>query len=111
MRDRCCHAIPRLWSMQQPPDNTDGSVQASGRSTAPIGAMPQLDRPQTAAAAREFLRALGSDLAGLAFRLRQYRLAKRAQAARATSSAIGRRSFARATAVVLGRFAIGIVVL
>jgi penicillin-binding protein 1A len=97
--------------MQQPSDNTDGSVQASGRSTAPIGAMPQLARPQTAAAAREFLRALGSDLAGLAFRLRQYRLTKRAQAARATSSAIGKRSFARATAVVLGRFAIGIVVL
>jgi penicillin-binding protein 1A len=111
MRDRCCPAIRRLWSMQQTPDNTDGSVQASGRSTAPVGAMPHLGRAQTAAAAREFLRALGSDLAGLALRLRQYRLAKRARPPRSTSSAIGTRSFARATAMVLGRFAIGIVAL
>jgi penicillin-binding protein 1A len=97
--------------MQQTPDNTDGSVRASGRGSAPIGAMSQLARTRTAAAAREFFRALGSDLAGLAGRLRQYRLEKRAQATQATSSAIGRRSFTRATAVVLRRFAIGIVVL
>jgi penicillin-binding protein 1A len=100
--------------MQQTPDNTDGSAEASGRSSGSTAATPQPGRTRTAAAAREFLRALGSDLAGLALRL-QYRwrdrLAKRAQAAHATPSAIDRGSYARATAVVLRRFAIAIVAL
>jgi penicillin-binding protein 1A len=90
-------------------------MKASWRSSGPSSPMPQHGRNRTAVAAREFLRALGSDLAGLALRLRQYRwrnpLARRAQAAPATSSKIGRRSFARATAVVLRRYAIGIVAL
>jgi 1A family penicillin-binding protein len=76
--------------------------------------MPQLGRTRTAAAGREFFRALGGDLTDLARRLRQYcldRLAKRAQAAHATPPAIGRGSFVRATAVVLRRFTIGIVAL
>jgi len=97
--------------MQQMPDNTDGSVKASGRSSNPTGPTAQLGGARTGAAAREFFRALGSDLSELALRLRQYRLAKRAQSAHATSSKIGRRSFAGATIVVIRRFAIGIVVL
>jgi penicillin-binding protein 1A len=99
--------------MQQTPNNTEGSVKPSGRSPAPPGATPQPGRTRTAAAAHEFLRALGSDLAGLSLRLRQSwrnRSAKRAQTAHATP-AIRRRSFARATAVVLRRFAFGLVAL
>src|SRR5262245_53865197 len=65
--------IGRLWSMQKAPDNTEGSKQTSGHSSAPTGATPQLSHNRTAAAGREFLRALGSDLGGLALRLRQYR--------------------------------------
>jgi penicillin-binding protein 1A len=101
--------------MQQTPDNTDGSVKASGRSSNPTGPTPQPGGVRTAAAAREFFRAIGSDLAGLALRLRQYRwrnrLPKRAQAAHAPSSKIDRRSLARTTAVVLRRYAIAIVAL
>src|SRR5256885_14797130 len=103
--------------MQQPTDNTDGSVRASGHGGA--DPMPQPGRNRTGAAAREFFRALGSDLAGLALRIRQYhwrhRWAMRTQAADATSSAtsskIRRRSFVRATAVVIRRYTIGIIVL
>src|SRR5437660_7196343 len=101
--------------MQQTPDNTDRSVNAGGRGSGPAGAKPQLGRTRTAAAAREFLRALGSDLAGLALRLRQYRwqnrLAKRVQGAHATSPKTGRTSFGRATAAVLRRFTMAIVAL
>src|SRR5437899_330357 len=97
--------------MQQTPDNTDGNARSGLRSSGPTGAIPQRGRSRTAAAAWEFLRALGSDLAGLALALRQYRLPKRAQGAHATPSAIDRGSFARATAVVLRRFAVGIVML
>src|SRR5215470_4366120 len=95
--------------MQQTPDNTDGHERASGGSSGPTGAMPQVGHNRTAAAGREFLRALGSDLTGLAGRLRQHRLAKRAQAAHAPPSGVDRGSFVRATMVVLGRFAIAIV--
>src|SRR5262245_15434603 len=99
--------------MQQSPNNNEGNEQASGRSSAPTDATPPLGRTRTAAAGQEFLRALGSDLAGLALWLRQIRwrnlLAKRAQTANATPSAIRRGSFARATVVVLRRFAIGLV--
>ena len=94
--------------MQQTPDNSDESVRASGRSSGHTDGMP-LGRSRTAPAAREFIHALGSDLSGLAHRLRQYRAAKRAQAAHATPSGTNRGSFARATAVVLRRFAIVIV--
>src|SRR5258705_10700204 len=101
--------------MQQRPQTTDGSGRASGSSSGPAGPMPQPGRTRTGAAAQEFLRALGSDLAGLALRLRQYRwrnrLPKRAQAAHAPSSQIDRRSLARATVAVLRRYAIAIVAL
>jgi len=92
--------------MHRTPDNTDGNADAGVGSSGPTGATPQRGHNQTAAAGREFLRALGSDLAGLALRLRQYRLARRSQAARATPSTIDSGSFVRATAVVLRRFAI-----
>src|SRR3954463_6792856 len=98
MRHRC-GAIGRLWSMQETPDDTDGSVRESGHSSGPTGARPQNGHTRTAAAGREFLRALGSDLARLAVRVRRYRLPKRARTTHA--SAIDRGSFARATAVVL----------
>jgi penicillin-binding protein 1A len=100
--------------MQQAPDNTDGIAEGSGRSSGSTGATPQPGRTRTAAAGQELLRALGSDLAGLALRLRHYwrdRLAKRAHTAHVTPSAIDKGSFARATAVVLRRFAIGIIAL
>src|SRR5262245_66172820 len=95
--------------MQKTPDNTDRSMRESGGSSTPADAGPQHGHTRTAAAGREFLRALGSDLTGLALALRQYRLRKRAQAAHATP--IRRGSFARATLVVLRRFAVGIVAL
>src|SRR5262245_31395200 len=94
--------------MQQTPGNSDASVRASGRSPGHTGETPH-GRTRTAAAAQEFFRAVGSDLAALAHRLRQNRLAKRAQAAHATPSPNRRGSFARATAVVLRRFAIAMV--
>src|SRR5437867_4127029 len=97
--------------MPQTPDNTDRSVKAGGRSSDSTGATPQPGRSRTAPAAREFFRALGSDLAGLVARLRQHRLAKRAQAAGATPSTNDKGSFARATAVVLRRFAVAVVAL
>src|SRR5262245_49649037 len=93
--------------MGQSLDNTDGSLRASGRSSDP-GA-PHVSRNRTAAAGREFFRALCSDLAGLALRLRQYRLARRAQAVHASPSAIRRGSFTRVTVVVLRRITIGLV--
>jgi penicillin-binding protein 1A len=98
--------------MQQTPDNIEGSEQAGGRYSA---AMPQRDPTRTAAAGREFLRAVGSDLTGLALRLRQYRwrnlLPKRRQAADETSSKIGRGSYLLATAIVLRRYTIAILAL
>jgi penicillin-binding protein 1A len=97
--------------MSPTPDNTDENAGAGGRSSSPTSATPKPARTRTAAAGREFFRALGSDLTDLARRLRQYRLAKRAQATHATPSAIRRGSFLRASAVVLRRFAIGIVTL
>jgi penicillin-binding protein 1A len=100
--------------MQQAPDNTDGSVRASGGSD-PADPMQQHGRSRTTTAARDFLRAVGSDLAGLAHRLRQYRwrnrLAKRTQAADATSSRIGSGSFVLAAAIVLRRYTIAILAL
>jgi penicillin-binding protein 1A len=104
--------------MQQMPDNTDGSEKASGRD--PTGSTLQPGHSQTKTAAREFLRAVGSDLAGLAHQFQQYRrrrLTKRAQTADATSSQhapsskTGKRSLALATAIVLRRYTIAIVAL
>src|SRR5215831_1118358 len=95
--------------MQQTPDNSDERVRAGGRSPGHAGETP-LGHTRTAAAAQEFFRALGSDLAALARRLKQYRLARRAQAAHATPSTRGG-GFARATAAVLRRFVIGSVAL
>ena len=98
-----------LRSMRQTSDNTDESVETGRRSSDSTGSMPQLGRSRTAPAAREFFRALGNDLAGLALRIRQHRLAKRAQAAHPAPPAMDRGSFARATAIVLRRLAVAIV--
>src|SRR5215470_18416445 len=104
--------------MRQALDNKDGDAKAGLQSSGPTGAMPQPGGTRTAAAGREFLSALGSDLAAIAVRWRQYRAAKRGdvaakrkQVGQAIRSAAQRGSFVRATAVVLRRFAIGIVVL
>jgi penicillin-binding protein 1A len=96
--------------MRQTADEVGGNTKASAENS-PAGATSHADRSQTAAAGREFLRALGGDLVALALWLRRYLADKRKQTVQALPSAAASGSFARASAVVLRRFTIRIIVL